>query len=40
MVEGIESISRGAVLLLKILVMSVSVFIISIAMITSSVKGG
>ncbi|MDO4321758.1 MAG: stage III sporulation protein AE [Lachnospiraceae bacterium] len=40
MVEGIESISRGTVLLLKILVMSVSVFIISIAMITAAVKGG
>lgn len=40
MVEGIESISRGAVLLLKILVMNVSVFIISIAMITVAVRGG
>ena len=40
MVEGIGSISRSAVLLLKILVMNVSVFVISIAMVTSSVKGG
>lgn len=39
MVEGIASISRSAVLLLKILVMNVSVFIISIAMVTAS-RGG
>jgi stage III sporulation protein AE len=35
MVEGIESIARGAVLLLKLLVMSMAVFVISIAMITA-----
>ncbi len=40
MVEGIESVARGAGLLLRTLVASVSVFIISIAMITASVKGG
>lgn len=36
MVEGIESISRGAVLLLRVLAASVSVFVISLAMITAA----
>lgn len=40
MVEGIESVARGAGLLLRTLVASVSIFIISLAMITASVKGG
>lgn len=40
MVDGIESISRGAVLLLKILMMSASVFVISLAMVTSSARCG
>lgn len=39
MVEGIESISGAAVLLLRILVASMSIFIISLAMITAAVRG-
>lgn len=40
MVEGIASISRGAVLLLQILATGMSIFIISLAMITASIRGG
>lgn len=40
MVEGIASISRGAVLLLRILSTGMSIFIISLAMITAAVRGG
>lgn len=40
MVEGIASISRGAVLLLRILAAGMSVFIVSLAMITAAVHGG
>lgn len=40
MVEGIESISRSTGLLLRLLVASMSIFIVSLAMITASVKGG
>lgn len=40
MVEGIASISRGTVLLLRILVTSISVFLISLAMITAAIRGG
>ncbi len=40
MVEGIESISRGALLLLRILAVSLSIFVISLAMITASAGGG
>ncbi|MCC8067625.1 MAG: stage III sporulation protein AE [Clostridiales bacterium] len=40
MVEGIESISRGSVLLLRVMSASLAVFVISLAMITASVKGG
>ncbi len=39
-VEGIESISGGAMLLLRTLLTAVSIFIISLAMITSAVKSG
>ncbi len=39
MVEGIASISRGTVLLLHILATSLSVFIISLAMITAAIRG-
>ncbi len=39
MVEGIASISRGTVLLLRILTTSLSVFIISLAMITAAIRG-
>lgn len=39
MVEGIESISGAAVLLMKILVVSMSIFIISLAMITAAARG-
>ncbi len=39
MVEGIASISRGTVLLLRILATSLSVFIISLAMITAAIRG-
>lgn len=39
-VDGIESISRGTVLLLRVLTASMGVFLISLAMITASVKGG
>ena len=40
MVEGIESISRSTGLLLRLLVAALSIFIVSLAMITASVKGG
>lgn len=40
MVECIGSISRGAVLLLRVLASGLSVFVISLAMITAAVKGG
>ena len=40
MVDGIASISRGTVLLLHILATSLSVFVISIAMITAAIRGG
>lgn len=40
MVEGIASISRGTVLLLHILAVSISIFIISLAMITAAIHGG
>lgn len=39
MVEGIESISGAAALLLRILAASMSIFIISLAMITAAVRG-
>ncbi len=39
MVEGIASISRGTVLLLHILATSMSVFLISLAMITAAIHG-
>lgn len=39
MVEGIESISGAAVLLLRILVAAMSIFVISLAMITAAVRG-
>ena len=40
MVEGIDSISRGTMMLLRILLVSMLVFVLSIAMVTSAVKGG
>lgn len=40
MVEGIESISRSTGMLLRLLVAALSIFIVSLAMITASVKGG
>ena len=40
MVEGIASISRGAVLLLQILATGMSIFVISLAMITAAIRGG
>ncbi|MCD7820548.1 MAG: stage III sporulation protein AE [Lachnospiraceae bacterium] len=40
MVEGIESISRGTVLLLRVMTSSLAIFVISLALITASVKGG
>lgn len=39
MVEGIASISRGTVLLLRLLATSLSVFLISLAMITAAIHG-
>lgn len=39
MVEGIESISQGTALLLRVQLTSVSIFMISLAMITAAVKG-
>lgn len=39
MVEGIESISGAAVLLLRILISSMSIFIVSLAMITAAIRG-
>ncbi len=40
MIEGIESISHGTVLLLRVLGTGMAVFLISLAMITASVRGG
>lgn len=40
MVEGISSISRGTVLLLRVQMTALAVFLISLAMITAAVKGG
>ena len=40
MVEGIESISRSTIILFKVLFTGVSIFVISLAMITASVRGG
>ncbi len=40
MVEGIASISRGAVLLLQILATGISIFVISLAMVTAAIRGG
>ena len=40
MVHLTESISKGASLLLRLLVMSLSAFVISLAMITAAVRGG
>lgn len=40
MVEGIESISRGTSLLLRVQMTGLAVFLISLAMITASIKGG
>lgn len=40
LVEGISSISRGAALLLRILATGMSVFMISLAMVTAAVRGG
>ncbi|MDY3250169.1 MAG: stage III sporulation protein AE [Candidatus Choladocola sp.] len=40
MVDGIDSISRGSVLLLKTLLTCLAIFIVSLAMITAAVKGG
>lgn len=39
MVEGIESISQGTALLLRVQLTSVSIFMISLAMITAAVRG-
>lgn len=40
MVEGIESISRGTALLLRVQMTGLAVFLISLAMITAAVSGG
>lgn len=40
MVEGIASISKGTVLLLRVQMTGLAVFLISIAMMTAAVKGG
>lgn len=40
MVDGIASISRGTVLLLRVQMTALAVFLISLAMITAAVKGG
>lgn len=40
LVEGIESVSQGTTLLFRVLLASLSVFVISLAMITASAKGG
>lgn len=40
MVDGIASISRGAVLLLQILATGISMFVISLAMVTAAIRGG
>ncbi len=40
MVEGIESISRGSVLLIRVMSSALAVFVISLAMITASIRSG
>ncbi|MCD8103745.1 MAG: stage III sporulation protein AE [Lachnospiraceae bacterium] len=40
MTEGLESISRGSILLLRVLASSLAVFVILLAMITASVRSG
>lgn len=40
MVEGVESISRGTLLLLRVQMTGLAVFLISLAMITASIRGG
>lgn len=39
LIEGIDSVARGTVLLLRVLMAGLSVFVISIAMVTASVRG-
>ena len=40
MVAGIESLSKSIGLILRVLVASLAIFVISLAMITASITGG